>query len=283
MYFSNEKNPEMKKLFFVLTPIIVLLSCTSNPPKKTSDTLALAKAKPAKHKTSLLPVYQGVWVKSDYIEKIQQTKSVLASVDLVVGITGMQIDTAAMTGDSLMVPVGWDNQNPGSVPLRLKPGKRPGTFQFGEDELGYSIANGDTSLILYQVYQNQLFKTRYHKILSVSPDRNLSDGIKYAINSALIAGKYLLILGPKKVSDATFTADGQIKGLEGVKKYFIENDLKPGPLKNMDLITFDEFSSKSAVYHYVFKDNTLKIYEAKPNLKATLMVLGKLKYTLTRQ
>lgn len=273
----------MKKLVFLFAPIIVLLSCTSKPAKKNIDTLTTAKPKPAKPRANLLAIYQGVWIKSDYIEKIRQTQSVLASVDLVVGITGMQIDTAAMTGDSLLVPVGWDNQNPGSVALRLKPGKRPGTFQFGEDELGYSVSGGDTALIWYQVYNKQLFTTSYRKIANVDPNKNVSDGINYAINKALLAGSYTLKGATGKTSKVTFTPNGAVTGLAGFRKYFIENDLKPGPLNNMDLITFDEFSNKRVVYHYVFEGNTLKLYEAKPNAKATLMVLGKLKYTLSRQ
>jgi hypothetical protein len=283
MYFSDEKSPKMKKLFFFLIPIIVLLSCKSNAPKPKSDTLVTVKAKPAPSFKAQLPLYQGVWVKSDYIEKIRQTKSVLASVDLVVGITGMQIDTAAMAGDSLMVPVGWDNQNPGSVALRLKPGKRPGTFQFGEDELGYSVASGDTALIRYQVYNKQLFSTRYKKIADVDPNKNVSDGINYAINKALLAGSYSLKGATGKTGKVTFTPDGAVTGLAGFRKYFIENDLKPGPLNNMDLITFDEFSNRRSTYSYHFEGNTLKLYEAKPNAKASLMVLGKLKYTLIRQ
>ncbi|MBD1366278.1 hypothetical protein IDJ77_20870 [Mucilaginibacter sp. ZT4R22] len=273
----------MKKLFFALIPVIVLLSCKSNIKNKPADTLTAVKPARVSPVKKLLPIYQGVWVKSDYIEKIKQTHSVLAAVDLVTGITGMQIDSSLLNGDSLEATVGWDNQNPGSVALTFKPGKNPAAVKFGEDELGYSITNGDTSLILYQVYQNQLFKTLYHKILNVSADRNVSDGINYAINKALIAGGYLLTFGPKKVSEVTFTADGQVTGLEGFKKYFVENDLKPGPLKNLDLIIFDEFSSKRATYSYLFKGNTLELYETKPNEKATRMVLGKLKYILTRQ
>ena len=283
MYFSDEKSPKMKKLFFLFAADTLLLSCKSNAPKTKPDTLVTVRAKPAPSYKAQLPLYQGVWVKSDYIEKIRQTKSVLASVDLVVGITCMQIDTAAMAGDSLMVPVGWDNQNPGSVALRLKPGKKPGTFQFGEDELGYSVASGDTALIRYQVYNKQLFTTRYKKIADVDTNKNVSDGINYAINKALIAGTYSLKEATGKMGKVTFTLDGAVTGLAGFRKYFIENDLKPAPLKNMDLITFDEYSSKKVVYHYVFEGNTLQLYEAKPNAKATLMVLGKLKYTLVRQ
>jgi hypothetical protein len=283
MYFSDEKSPEMKRSLLVLIPVALLFACKGKPRHVTSDTITDKPAKSVSLSKKLVPIYQGVWVKSDYIEKIKQTHSVLAAVDLVTGITGMQIDSSLLSGDSLEATVGWDNQNPGNVALSFKPGKNPAAVKFGEDELGYSIANGDTSLILYQVYQNQLFKTLYHKILNVSADRNVSDGINYAINKALIAGEYLFTFGPKKVSKVTFTADGEVTGLEGFKKYFMENDLKPGPLKNLDLIIFDEFSNKRATYSYLFKGNTLELYETKPNEKATLMVLGKLKYILTRQ
>jgi hypothetical protein len=50
--------------------------------KPTADTGAIAEA-PESSAKKLLPIYQGVWVKSDYIEKIRQTHSVLAAVDLV--------------------------------------------------------------------------------------------------------------------------------------------------------------------------------------------------------
>jgi hypothetical protein len=273
----------MKKRLLSLFAFAILLGCKGKPNQPANDTIATKPAAPVSLLKKFAPIYQGVWVKSDYIDKVKQTHSVLAAVDLVTGITGMQIDSNAIIGDSLEVAVGWDNQNPGSVVLKNKPVKNPQALKFGDDELGYSIADGDTSLILYQVYQNQLFKTRYHKVLNVSADRNLSDGINYAINKALIAGKYLLIFGPKKVSEATFTADGQVIGIEGVKKYFIENDLKPGPLKNLDLITFDEFKSSEKTYAYLFKGDTLKLYEVKLNAKATLMVLGKTKYGLLRQ
>ncbi|RWY55576.1 hypothetical protein [Mucilaginibacter gilvus] len=268
----------MKKVLFLLIPAAILLSCKGKPTQSAADTTS-THSSPLFLKKQL-SVYQGVWVKSDYIEKINQSQSVLAAVDVVTGITGMQIDSGLLNGDSLEVTVGWDNQNPGNVALTFKPGKNPAAVKFGEDELGYSIANGDTSLILYQIYNKQLFKTRYNRILPVGPDRNLSDAINYAINKALIAGNYTL---KGSVDKVTFTNDGQVTGLAGVKKYFIENDLKPGALKNLDLIILDEFSSKKAVYSYLFKGNTLELYEAKPNANATLMVSGKLKYTLTRQ
>ncbi|MEO7211370.1 hypothetical protein [Mucilaginibacter sp.] len=269
----------MKKVLFLLIPAAILLSCKGKRTQSAADTGSATHSSSLSSK-NLLPIYQGVWVKSDYIEKIKQSQSVLAAVDVVTGITGMQIDSGLLNADNLEVTVGWDNQNPGNVALTFKPGKNPAAVKFGEDELGYFIANGDTSLILYQVYNKQLFKTRYDRILPITPDRNLSDAINYAINKALIAGNYTLNSPANKV---TFTNDGQVTGLAGVKKYFIENDLKPGPLNNLDLIIFDEFSSKKTVYSYLFKGNTLELYEAKPNASATLMVLGKLKYNLTRQ
>nr|WP_294944346.1 hypothetical protein [uncultured Mucilaginibacter sp.] len=273
----------MKKRLLSLFAFAILLGCKGKPNQPANDPVSTKPAAPVSLLKKFAPIYQGVWVKSDYIDKIKQTHSVLAAVDLVTGITGMQIDSNAVSGDSLKVAVGWDNQNPGSVVLKNKPVKNPQSLKFGEDELGYSITNDDTTLILYQIYNNQLFKTRYNRIYKVNPDKNVSDGVSYAINKALIAGGYLLTYGPKKVARVSFTVDGQVSGLGGFKKYFVENDLKPGPLNNLDLIIFDEFSSKKATYSYLFKGDTLELYEVKPNAKATQMVLGPLKYALIRK
>lgn len=285
MYFSDEKFPpnEMNKALFLLVPIALLIACKGKPKQPSKDDVTAAPPTQISLLKKLTPIYQGVWVKSDYIEKIAQTKSVLASVDLVIGITGLQIDSNLSKTDSLSVPIGWDNQNPGIIMLKNIPGKNPNTLQFGDYELGHAILNGDTNLILYQPYNGQLFKTRYNRVLPINPDRNLSEAINYAINKALIAGNYALKNATGKSVKITFTNDGVVTGLAAFKKYFIENDLKPAPLKNLDLITFDEFSNKKAVYTYLFRGNTLELYEAKPNAKATIMELGKLKYTLIRQ
>jgi hypothetical protein len=270
----------MKKALFLIIPFAALVACKGKPKQPLKTTIAAETPAQSPLLKKLAPVYQGVWVKSDYMEKIRQRRSVLAAVDLVTGITGMQIDSNATTGDSLKVAVGWDNQNPGSVMLKNKAGTRPNTLQFGQDELGYSVANGDTSLILYQVYQNKLYQTRYNKILNADANRTVSDAMSYAINKALVAGDYLLKGQAGKI---TFTNDGRVNGLAGFRKYFVENDLKPGPLNNLDLIIFDEFSNGKGIYSYRFKGNTLELYETTPDAKSKLMVLGKLKYTLVRQ
>ena len=273
----------MKIVFFVLSLSIILLSCKpkANQPETNSA------AKPAIQKLDvakkLKPIYQGVWVKDDYIQKIKQTHSVLAAVDLVSGITGLQIDTARLTGDSLLVPVGWDNHNPGTVTLKFKPGKNPQAVKFGEDELGYSILNGDTTLIRYQLYKGVLYKTPYRRAMKVDHDENVSYAINLAINKALIAGNYSLTDARGQAHQVTFTAGGSVTGLAKFSKYVIENDLEFKPLNNLDLITFDVFTNKQTAFSYVFKNNKLELYAVKPNAKGTLMMPGKLEYKLIRQ
>lgn len=280
MYFSDEKNPEMKKYFFALILLVFLVSCKSKP-KQTAAAPALNKTKQLIKKYG--PILHGVWVKSDYIEKIRQTKSVLAAVDLVSGVTGMKIDTTRLAGDSLNVNVGWDNQNPGELTIWFVPGKNPSAVKFGLDELGYRIENGDTTLIYYQIYENKLYKTLYHKALNPNPDINASDGVNYAINKALIVGSYTIKSPAGKPGNVMFNNNGEVTGMAGVKKYFIENDLKPAPLKNLDMITFDQFSATEKSYTYMIKGNTLELYDAKPNANGSLMVKGAIKFVMVRK
>ncbi|OOQ59176.1 hypothetical protein [Mucilaginibacter pedocola] len=266
-----------KALYFFI--LAALLTACKSKPAQQQPAKAAVPAKQTSLLKKLVHIYEGVWVKTDYFEKVRETKSVLAAVDKVVGVSGLVIDSNLLLADTLRVEVGWDNQNPGAMVLRDKPGKNPNSLLFDDAELGYEITGGDTALILYQIYNQQLFKTRYNRILPVNPDGNLSNALDYAINKTLMAGKYQLLAGGKTTL-VTFTADGTVSGLPGHGKYFIEKELKPGPFKNLDLITFDEYSNKKAVYTYVFKGDELLLYDAKPDAKNKVMVMGQLKYTL---
>jgi hypothetical protein len=267
----------MRNSALVLMAVIILASCGGG---KTPESTKDANASPSL-KGKLASIYQGVWVKSDYIDKVRQTKSALASVDLVTGMSGISIDTNLLRGDSMLVNVSWDNHNNGEVSLKFRLGKNPNTLQFGEDELGYSIANGDTTLLLYQAYKGVLHKTPYRKVFNTNPEENVSYAINYAINKALLAGDYLLTTG-KQTEKVTFTPNGEVVGLPGVKSFQVDTDMKYGTMQNVDQLTFDSFTSHEQTFAYVIKANTLSLFEVKPNSKQTLLAIGKLKYNLVR-
>ncbi|AMR30285.1 hypothetical protein A0256_02035 [Mucilaginibacter sp. PAMC 26640] len=272
----------MKRAFFGCFLLIAIVSCTQAPQKPLKKGSPAGTFSPTQQLIKhLKPVYEGVWVRRNYIEKVKQTHSVLAAVDLVPGVNGIQIDTAKVSGDSLQVAVGWDNHVPGRITLRFRPGKKPKTVVFGEDELGYNITKQDTTLILYQVFNKVLFKTVFQKAKHTNPDETVSDGLNYAINSVLFAGDYTLKDLPQNTK-VTFSKDGTVTGLDHFKKYVAESDLKRDALQNLDLVTFDSFTNQQQAYSYVFRNDVLELYEVKPNAKNTLLVLGKLKYKLKR-
>lgn len=281
-YFSSANFPQMKRAFFVCLLLITIISCRHAPKQQVTGGTTVKGITPTQQMIKRLkPVYEGVWVRRNYIEKVKQSQSVLAAVDLVSGVNGIQIDTAKVSGDSLQVAVGWDNHVPGRLTLRFHSGKNPNTVVFGEDELGYNIQNQDTTLILYQVFNKLLFKTVFQKAKHTNPDETVSDGLNYAINSVLFAGDYILESAPQKTK-VKFTKDGTVTGLAHFKKYVVENDLKREALQNLDLVTIDSFTNKQQTYSYVFKNAILELYEVKPNAKNTLWVLGKLRYRLKR-
>jgi len=273
----------MKIIFFAVIPLLLLASCKSNTGQTATDTAAV---KPVNKTLSLIkqykPILSGVWVKGDYVDEVIKTKSTVQAANKVVGITIMIIDTTKMVNDSVMVRVGYDNYQAGLVPLKLRPGKIQASVVFGNDALGYTILNGDTTLTLYQYYQGKLYKTPYIKALSADPTNNIGFGMNYIINKNLISGTYTFTNSNGKPVTVTFKNDGTVSGLLKYSRYVIENDRKRQPMTNLDEITFDEYGSDQHSYAFKIEDNTLNLYETKPNAGATLKIIDKLKYKLVR-
>jgi hypothetical protein len=224
-----------------------------------------------------------VWVKQDYIEKVIKMQSPIQANDKVIGITTMHFNSATINGDSLIARVSYDNHQAGGVTLKFKNGKNPSAMPFGENELGYSIQNGDTTLILYQYYNKQWVQTRYIKALKQSTGNDLQEGINYLINKDLIAGTYSFTDSLGKIKDVTFNADGTVAGLLNFKRYFVENSFESKKMNNLDQITFNMFTSEEKPYTFKIDNNTLNLYEIKANADSTLLVRGKLKYQLLRK
>ncbi|MBD1392715.1 hypothetical protein [Mucilaginibacter glaciei] len=223
-----------------------------------------------------------MWVKQDYIDKIISTRSPLLASDKVIGITTMHFNTAQIAADSLVAGVSYDNHNPGSVVLRFKPGKSNSGLPFGENELGYSTKNRDTSLLLYQYYQNKWVITPYVKALQQSSGTNLQEGIAYLINKNLFAGNYTLTDSLGKLSTVKFKNNGEVTAFFNFKKYTVENSFDNKTLNNLDQITFNIFSSDEKTYIFKIDGNDLNLFESKKDTKAGLLVRGRLLYKLVR-
>lgn len=273
----------MNKILFAILLLYMLASCKSGT-KQPAQVSAATKPDPTQSLIqNIKPIIQGVWVKQDYIQKVIQTKSPIQATDKVTGITTMHINPTQIDGDSLVVRVGYDNYQPGDVILRLRPGKNKAAFLFGENELGYSTQNNDTTLVLYQYYNKQWVLTPYVKALKQSTGNDLQEGINYLINKGLIAGNYTLKDSTGKVIDILFKDDGTVSGLSNFKRYFVENSFQSKKMNNLDQLTFNIFSSDEKTYTFKIEKNNLNLYEVKANANSTLLLKGKLKYQLLRK
>lgn len=154
---------------------------------------------------------------------------------------------------------------------------------FGENELGYSTQNGDTTLILYQYYNKQWVLTPYVKALKQSTGNDLQEGINYLINKNLIAGTYSFTDSLGKIKEVIFKDDGTISGASNFKRYFVENSFESKKMNNLDQITFNMFTSEEKHYTFKIDNNALHLYEVKANADSTLLIRGKLKYQLLRK
>lgn len=267
----------------VIIPVLFtfLFSCKNKPDKatprqsKSSDTTQ-------QYISKLKPILQGVWIKQDYIEKILSKKSPLLAADKALGITTMNIDTSAIVGDSLKAGVTYNNQQYGDVTLKFRPGKYKTSMPFGENELGYAIKNGDISLILYQCYQNKWVLTPYIKALPRLTGNNLQEGLTHIINKNLFTGKYMLTDSLGKMNSIVFKENGEVEGFGKLTKYSVENAFADKAMNNLDQITFNLFSSSEKTFAFKIGDNAINLFELEKNIKATLLVQGKLKYKLVK-
>lgn len=272
----------INRTLYLLIFCVLSVSCGGDASNSSANDPAITRPDATSQLIKKLsPIYQGVWIKADYLAKIRQSKSVLAAVDKVHGITAMEINTQKLLGDSLLVRVGWDNHNPGAVMLKFQPGKSAQSLKFGEDELSYRISNNDTTLTLLQVFEGKHFQTDYYKAMDYQPENNLVYGMNFEINKALVAGKYILA-GDTKKTTVTFTEAGKVYGIRGLKSYYIENDLGGEPRNNLDRIVFNMYSDRQRSYAFVIKGVNLKLYETKVSADNKSLVLDKLKYQLVR-
>ncbi|WP_374949373.1 hypothetical protein [Mucilaginibacter sp.] len=271
----------MRKRAIVFAIIVALASCKGKP------TAPLSVQKSATDSTQLLiaklkPILQGVWVKQDYIQKVIASKSPLAGLDKVIGITTIQFNIDNIEADSLQAKVSYDNQQAGGVELIFRPGKHTPAMPFGENELSYSINGGDTSLILHQFYQNNWVLTPYVRALKNWNGRELQEGIIYLINKNIFAGTYQLTDDTGKTCIVKLSIDGRISGMPNFSTYLAENTFDSKLKNNLDQITFDIFSSNEKTYAFNFEGNTLNLYETKTAGNSTQLLQGKLKYKLVK-
>ncbi|AYL97291.1 hypothetical protein [Mucilaginibacter celer] len=273
----------MKNYFFLLIPVLVF-SCKSSTKQAQTDTLAASTTieKPNPLIEKFKPLLQGTWVNKAYIDKIAKTKSPLAAVDEAEGISSFSIDTAAIKGADIIVPVGWDNHDGSNLTLSFRKGKRASSLIFGAGELCVTTNQGDNNIITVyypnekgHVKATQLIRANAKKIMQVA------DGMYRLVNKVLIAGTYHLQDTPANTA-VNFSIDGKVTGFGNFKNYVINIDLNSDVMDNLDEISFDDDTRYNKSYSFKFDADTLKLYDTKPNADSTLLVLDKLRYKLVK-
>jgi hypothetical protein len=279
---------QMKPILFSFLIIALLASCKSNKKQAAADSVAIVpKADNAKQLIAeFTPIIQGMWLKISYIDKVLRTKSPLAAVDKVDGLTAMYIDTHKIKGDSLEVEGGWGNHEGGNFYLFFKhPQNNNSAIMINGGTVSYSIEHGDTILTISQKdeeYGNKIVATKY-KRASLTKGESLGYWMDYRVNKGLVAGNYSFADSIGTISKITLTPDGKVKGLADFISYYINIDLNMEPMDNLDDIGFRNAHDVYKRYSFKINADTLKLFDTKPNADSSLAVLDKLRYTLVRQ
>jgi hypothetical protein len=278
----------MKRIFYPLLIIGLIVSCKSNTKQTVRDSINSAKPVAkidqdliAKFKT----IIQGVWVKKDYLDKVIKTKSPLAASDECRGITTMYINTNHIQGDSIVFLAGDYNHDSADVVVKFRHGKNPSTIQFNDGDLSYAVEKGDTTITVLQYDERtqQFVTAKYVRVLKRQPDDDLGYGMNYTINKGIIAGSYIMTDTIGTVSKVVFTDDGKVSGFLDCTKYEINIDLNSEPMNNLDEIGFDRRLKTHSSFSFKIDADTLSLYNTYPNADSTELILGKRIYKLVKQ
>lgn len=271
------------KNYILLLTLIFLFSCKSTTKQASTDTAAtsksIEKSNPLMEK--FRPLLQGTWVNKTYIDKVAKTKSPLAAVNEAEGMSSFSINTADMKGDSIIVPVGWDNHDGSDLSLSFKSGKRPSSLIFGAGELSVVVNHSDTVVTVYYPYDKGRIKATQFIRANSKEIMQIADGMYRLVNKVLIAGTYNL-QDTTANSVIMFGIDGKVNGFGNFKNYTINIDLNSDAMDNLDEIHFNDNAKHYKSYSFKFDGDTLKLYNTKPNADSSLLVLDKLRYRLVR-
>ena len=280
------QSPQMKKNLIPLLIISAFIACKSKNSSTNKDSI-INNTYSNKQSADLIqkfkPIIQGVWIKKDYIDKVVETKSPMAAQGLASGLTTMYIQTDSLKGDSLTVGAGWNNHEGGDLTLKFKPGKTSETILLGDFDLGYSIKNGDTTIVLYGYDKDKNEHTTTWYIKAFNKQKDLGDGMAYLIDKGIIAGKYNFTDSLGKSSSVLFTDKGQVNGFKNFTGFSIQNDLGNEPMNNLDEIMLNGADKTQKDYTFKIVADTLSFYDTKANADSTEMVVDKLRYKFVRQ
>ncbi|WP_146203112.1 hypothetical protein [Mucilaginibacter oryzae] len=240
------------------------------------------------------PFIQGIWVTSDYITDLSRTKSPYISSKKLAGAAALEINLDSAEKDSTVVGVSLNNHEGASFTLFFKPGHQPNSLKTNWPdyevnsnfyELGYQIAGGDTTLLLYHYNKNNqvIDSVKYIRVLAKQKDNDLGYGITYITNKLLISGNYELTDTNGTTSNISFNNEGKVSGFTGYETYYVNTDFEAGPQNDLDQFSFNIYTKQQKDYLFKIKGDTLNIYNIDFSADSVHLKWGELKYKLVRR
>lgn len=280
----------MRQLTYVFFALFVLASCSNN---KTSIAEKNA-AQIDSLKQIFIPVLNGAWVMTDYINAIEETKSPLKSAEKLQGVVTMNID-ATVESDSIEVFATWNNHEGYDFTIHFQSGQQQNSLKtsipdYDEKsnyyELGYETINDETFLFLYHYnITNELIdKRQFSKVIDEQQGDDAASGLQYMVNEKLFSGKYLLIDSKNVKTKVSLNSDGSMTGHSDYKTFYVFTDFLGGPEQVLDQIAFNVYEKNARELAFIIKEDAIYLYSTIGDEDAgELLKLGKMQYKLVRQ
>ncbi len=280
----------MRQLTYILLTFFILTSC-SNDKTSTADNGA---NRIDSLKQNFIPIFNGVWVLTDYIKAIEQTKSPLKAADKLQGVVTMIID-AGIKSDSIEVGASWNNHEGYNFTTYFIAGQNLNSLRTNipdYDErtnyydLGYETINNETFLFLYHYNKsNKLIdKKRFTKVADEQRDNDAAWGLQYIVNEKLFSGNYLLIDSTNSSSKINLKSDGSLTGYSDFKTFYVFTDFTGGPETILDGIAFNIQTNNSKGFAFKISNDTTYLYSTTGDEEAgELSQFDRIQYKLVRR
>jgi len=277
---------KMKQLSYLLLALFILTSCSNNKVSTSNQVDNL--------KQHFIPILNGVWVLTDYIEEIEKTQSPLKASDKLNGIVAMDIDEN-MQSDTIFVGISINNHEGYNFTTYFVQGQNSTSLKtnipdYDEEsnyfELGYETGNNQTFLVLYHYNKNNqlIDKKEFTKVSDKVQNSDVSRGLQYIVNKKLFSGNYLSIDSKNSTGKVKFNSDGSLTGFPDFKTYYVITDFLGGPVATFDEIIFNLYEENSKGFAFKIDGDTTFLYSTTGDEdKGEPLQIDKVEYKLVRQ
>lgn len=275
-----------------LYSIIALLLISNVVSSQTSDNL----------KQNFIPIIQGVWVSTDYINDIEKIKSPLKCQQNLEykqpldDMLTMVIDVENQT-DSIEVGVSIGNHEEYYFTIYFQTGQHKNSLKTNNMpdydnhsnfyEISYKTINSVNYLFL-SCYDrtNKIINTKqFSKVAEKQNNNDVAWGIQYIVNEKLFSGNYFLIDSVTSTkTKVQFDNDGSVKGFIDSETYHIVTDYAGDHVYlNMDIILFQNEKRNFIQYAFQINENIICLYSVILHEEIGIpFKIDELKYKLVR-